>query len=140
MMSNKINHQNNGHQNNGHQNNDHQNSDHQNDAPNANHDNLNSGNSNPGNSNSGNSNSGNPSTWVLYTTIGCHLCRAAYQHLLQVAGETVFIEEIDIFSDEILRDTYWDKVPVVRNEHGETLAYPFDENCLRDWLNAASHV
>ncbi|MPV86447.1 glutaredoxin family protein [Cardiobacteriales bacterium ML27] len=73
-------------------------------------------------------------------TIGCHLCQAAYQHLLQVAGETVFIEEVDIFSDEILRDTYWDKVPVVRNEHGETLAYPFDENCLRDWLNAVSHV
>ena len=60
---------------------------------------------------------------ILYTTSGCHLCESA-EAILDVA--TCDYSLVDIADDLSLMERYGVRIPVVRNEKGRELDWPFD--------------
>ena len=78
--------------------------------------------------------------WVLYSTLGCHLCEQA-KTVVWRAYKTILLTEIDIADSELLMSRYGCKIPVVAiykthpahfSELPEAeLAWPFDEAQLR---------
>ncbi|WAT15684.1 glutaredoxin family protein [Xanthomonas fragariae] len=72
---------------------------------------------------------------ILYQRDACHLCDQAVEVLVQAhAGEfsSVFIDD-----DAALELAYGERVPVLRDALGRELAWPFDWQRLRAWLDAA---
>lgn len=70
--------------------------------------------------------------FLLYFTDGCHLCDDA-QALLQQAS--VSYSKVDIIYDAQLVDLYGYSIPVIQNENGNTLNWPFDLQQLNDFIN-----
>ena len=74
--------------------------------------------------------------FVLYQRDSCHLCDLALALLAQVRlpdFESVFIDD-----DPVLEPRYGERVPVLRDVHdGRELAWPFDVDGLRAWIDAA---
>ena len=74
--------------------------------------------------------------FVLYQRDTCHLCDLALALLAQVRlpdFESVFIDD-----DPMLESRYGERVPVLRDVHdGRELAWPFDVDGLRAWIDAA---
>jgi hypothetical protein len=80
----------------------------------------------------------------FYTTAGCHLCEEAYamlQHVEQHKEEYAFdsfsmssVDLIDIVDDEKLVEHYGIRIPVLKNEKGQELAWPFEFSELLAWL------
>ena len=74
--------------------------------------------------------------FVLYQRDSCHLCDLALALLAQVRlpdFESVFIDD-----DPVLEPRYGERVPVLRDVHdGRELAWPFDVDGLRVWIDAA---
>ncbi len=78
--------------------------------------------------------------FVLYSTLGCHLCEKA-KHLIEAvpAGQTLDWREADIALDERLIEQYGVRIPVLRHcTSGEELGWPFDSHTLRLWLQAVA--
>lgn len=72
----------------------------------------------------------------FYTTLGCHLCDAARQVILDV-GQTVpiAVDEIDIVESEALMMRYGIRIPVIRCvSTGRELGWPFGRDELRSFL------
>lgn len=69
---------------------------------------------------------------TLYSTSHCHLCEQAYALLVacRVADRTILV---DVANDDSLFDAYGVRIPVLRYQENE-LAWPFDEEGLREWL------
>lgn len=65
-------------------------------------------------------------SYVLYGTLGCHLCEQAEQLLTQ-AQQVIAIEwhSVDIALDEHLVTQYGLKIPVLLTEKGQQLNWPF---------------
>jgi len=73
--------------------------------------------------------------FVLYQRDDCHLCDLALALLAQVRlpdFESVFIDD-----DPDLESRYGERVPVLRDAgNGRELAWPFDADGLRAWIDA----
>ena len=69
---------------------------------------------------------------LFYTTAGCHLCEYA-ESILLAAG--VPFSAVDIEEDLALIQRYGIRIPVVADEQGRELGWPFDGQALSHWLN-----
>ena len=69
---------------------------------------------------------------LFYTTAGCHLCEHA-ESILLAAG--VHFSAVDIEEDLALIQRYGIRIPVVADEQGRELGWPFDGKALSHWLN-----
>ena len=68
---------------------------------------------------------------TLYTTFGCHLCEHAESILEQ--GGHVF-QAVDIAGDLSLMEQYGVRIPVVKDDSGRELGWPFDGTQLEQFL------
>ena len=73
---------------------------------------------------------------TLYTTSGCHLCEHA-EHILEAGGHQ--FDAVDIADDLDLMERYGVRIPVVKDEAGRELVWPFDGTQLEGFLNARSN-
>lgn len=66
--------------------------------------------------------------FILYGTLGCHLCEIAEAVLAPLLGDGASrIECIDVADDDALLDRYGVSIPVLRRvRDGVELAWPFD--------------
>ncbi|MGB5445520.1 MAG: glutaredoxin family protein [Psychromonas sp.] len=72
------------------------------------------------------------SQFLLYFTDGCHLCDDAEILLQQTA---ICYAKVDIVNDHRLVDLYGYSIPVVADQHGNTISWPFDLQQLNDFIN-----
>jgi hypothetical protein len=70
-------------------------------------------------------------TLTLYTTLGCHLCEHA-EAILHDAPCT-FVG-VDIAEDVALLKRYGVRIPVLRDDKGRELGWPFDATQLAAFL------
>ncbi len=70
---------------------------------------------------------------VLYTTAGCHLCEHAEAILDAAACD---YSPVDIADDLSLMERYGVRIPVVRDEKGRELSWPFDGTQLALFLKS----
>ncbi|MCB1692896.1 MAG: glutaredoxin family protein [Pseudomonadales bacterium] len=72
----------------------------------------------------------------LYTTLGCHLCEEARALLDQYARESapIGICEVEISESESLLSRYGVRIPVIRDNLGRELGWPFDYAALEAFL------
>ncbi|MDP6347510.1 MAG: glutaredoxin family protein [Dehalococcoidia bacterium] len=72
---------------------------------------------------------------LFYTKAGCHLCHDA-RWMLQGLGSRypLIVTEVDIASDEALRQRYGEAIPVIVVDGRFTLAGRIDEADLDEWL------
>jgi hypothetical protein len=82
--------------------------------------------------------------FILYGTLGCHLCELAEAQLAPLLGllqqqtQSVEIECIDIAADDDLLQRYGESIPVLRRERDDReLRWPFAESALYDFLRDA---
>ncbi|MEH6471714.1 MAG: glutaredoxin family protein [Halopseudomonas sp.] len=70
--------------------------------------------------------------WVLYGTVGCHLCDVAEQLLATTLDlQSVSIELVDIADDDRLVERYGIRIPVLADSQtGRELGWPFDSQQL----------
>jgi len=69
---------------------------------------------------------------ILYHTDGCHLCEQAQVLLRQCH---VSYRRVDIMSDEILIASFGTRIPVLQNEQGQYLDWPFDDLTIKQFLS-----
>ncbi|MGZ0087046.1 glutaredoxin family protein [Caldibacillus thermoamylovorans] len=76
----------------------------------------------------------------LYTKTNCPLCEKAKAVLMELQADMAFtIEEIDIYQDDALLETYQLMIPVVELS-GETIAYGMiEKETVRKRLRAAQN-
>ncbi|MCP4320992.1 MAG: glutaredoxin family protein [Alteromonadales bacterium] len=67
----------------------------------------------------------------LYYTDGCHLCDDAMVLLEQL---NLTYQKIDIVDDPSLVELYSTLIPVVKNETGATLNWPFSLQQLQEFI------
>lgn len=73
---------------------------------------------------------------ILYTGPNCHLCDRARQQIwpvLAAAGRR--LSEVDITSDVALLRKYRVSIPVLADENGRELPWPFDSERIMQWLH-----
>ena len=75
-------------------------------------------------------------TITLYTRKGCHLCEQAQAVIAEVAAGRATVEIIDIDTDQVLRDRYTVRVPVVAVDGVEIAEYEVSRDLLLDVLEA----
>lgn len=64
--------------------------------------------------------------YILYGTLGCHLCDDAQQILLQAQRVIPIVwRAVDIALDQHLMTKYALYIPVLVNEQGQALHWPF---------------
>ena len=68
---------------------------------------------------------------ILYTTAGCHLCEHAEAILEAAACD---YSAVEIADDLSLMECYGVRIPVVRDEKGRELGWPFDGTQLASFL------
>ncbi len=71
---------------------------------------------------------------TLYSTQDCHLCEQAADLLKQVT-EKIDLEYIDIARSESLVEKYGIRIPVIKNESGKELNWPFDLEILENFIH-----
>lgn len=73
--------------------------------------------------------------FILYSTVGCHLCDQAIS-LIEASGiPTSDFKIVDIAEDDALVERYGIRIPVLKKEaSGEELGWPFDLELLSDWF------
>lgn len=73
-------------------------------------------------------------TFILYTTLGCHLCEQAKAVLDNF--ENITYEMVDIADDDALVERYGIRIPVVKEKEGEReIGWPFDVNTFAAWVS-----
>jgi glutathione S-transferase len=72
---------------------------------------------------------------TLFHTDGCHLCEQAWQ-LLEEADVATRTRRCDIMEDDRWLERYRVRIPVLRDEAGRELGWPFTLAELRHWLAA----
>lgn len=73
----------------------------------------------------------------LLGTSGCHLCDIAekmVRRIVPVLGGSVRI--VDIAESDELVDQYGMSIPVLRDNSGNTLCWPFEEQQLIHWVES----
>lgn len=78
--------------------------------------------------------------YVLYGTLGCHLCEVAEAILVtEMDAEQHQVDAIDIAEDDELLERYGEKIPVLAHvRSGEELGWPFDAVMLRTFLDGCA--
>jgi hypothetical protein len=71
----------------------------------------------------------------LFQRDDCHLCDLALEVLAQ--ARTPEFESVFIDGDDALEARYGMRVPVLRDDRGRELDWPFDADGLRGWLAAS---
>lgn len=75
--------------------------------------------------------------WVLYSTLGCHLCEQALDVINQVIDKKSTVEIIDISEDAELMENYGIRIPVIKNNRTQNeLGWPFSESELTLWMQS----
>ena len=69
---------------------------------------------------------------ILYHTDGCHLCDQAMVLLTQCQVE---YQLIDIVFEQRLVDLFGIRIPVLENEQGQYLNWPFDNIQIKQFLS-----
>ncbi len=69
---------------------------------------------------------------IVYFTDGCHLCDDAISLLQQT--NTPYLK-VDIIHDQKLVDLYGHSIPVVQNDAGNILKWPFNLELLNDFIH-----
>lgn len=79
------------------------------------------------------------SEWILYGTLGCHLCDKAEAIIQQLQQQfTINMIQVDIASDAQLVESLGERIPVLENcATGERLYWPFDPEILTNWLSSS---
>ena len=72
---------------------------------------------------------------TLFHTDGCHLCEQAWA-LVEEAGLAAHTRRCDIMEDADWLASYRVRIPVLRDEAGRELGWPFTLAELRLWLAA----
>lgn len=76
--------------------------------------------------------------FILYGTLGCHLCELAEEQLSALMAQLpqpVEIECIDIADSDALVERYGVRIPVLRRVADDAeLGWPFEDTALRDFL------
>ena len=78
---------------------------------------------------------------VLFTREGCHLCENAKRDILDVGRRKnvqIAIEEVDIDTDERLRELFDHEVPVIFIEGVERFRYRVDREQLGRFLESTT--
>lgn len=71
---------------------------------------------------------------TLYHTEGCHLCEQALELLnAQLLPQQIILR--DIVEEPELIEKYQYTIPVVANNNNQELAWPFDEQKLKEFIN-----
>ncbi len=70
---------------------------------------------------------------TLYSTLDCHLCEQAADLLKQMT-EKFDLEYVDIAGSEALVEKYGIRIPVIKNESGKELGWPFDLEILENFI------
>jgi len=70
---------------------------------------------------------------ILYHTDGCHLCEQAMALLTQCQ---VDYQLVDIVFDQKLVDAFGIRIPVLKNEQGQHLDWPFDQQKIQQFLSS----
>ncbi|WP_421202845.1 glutaredoxin family protein [Aeromonas enteropelogenes] len=70
---------------------------------------------------------------TLFHTDGCHLCEQAWA-LVEQAGIAAQTRQCDIMDDATWLDAYRVRIPVLRDETGHELGWPFTLVELQCWL------
>lgn len=70
---------------------------------------------------------------TLFHTDGCHLCEQAWA-LVEQAGLAADTRQCDIMDDAQWLATYRVRIPVLRDEAGRELGWPFTPAELQAWL------
>jgi hypothetical protein len=73
-----------------------------------------------------------PPGLVLYQRDDCHLCDLALEVL--AAARAPEFDSVFIDGDDALESRYGVRVPVLRDDTGRELEWPFDARTLRRWL------
>jgi hypothetical protein len=69
--------------------------------------------------------------WLLYHTLGCHLCDDA-EALLKQAGFSY--QKFDIIEDETLVDSFGEMIPVLlHSPSNQYIAWPFDAALIQEF-------
>ena len=73
---------------------------------------------------------------ILYSKPGCHLCEHVREDLRELeAALAIWVEEVDITSDERLFERYRYLIPVVDIDDGVVLYAPITRSLLREALD-----
>ena len=72
---------------------------------------------------------------TLFHTDGCHLCEQAWG-LVEEAGLTARTRQCDIMDDASWLAVYRVRIPVLRDEAGRELGWPFTLADLNLWVQA----
>ena len=73
--------------------------------------------------------------YLLYGTLGCHLCDEAQAVLMQLG---LAAQACDIADNDTLLARYGERIPVLRERAtGRELNWPFDVRALAAWLDSA---
>jgi len=70
---------------------------------------------------------------TLFHTDGCHLCEQAWALVEQVGAGDV-TQRCDIMDDASWLEAYRVRIPVLRDEAGRELGWPFTLMELKGWL------
>lgn len=74
--------------------------------------------------------------WILYSTLGCHLCEEA-RALIDASCIAAEVTEEDIASDDALIERYGVRIPVLQCvSSGAELGWPFDAATLEGFVQA----
>ena len=68
---------------------------------------------------------------ILYGTSACHLCEQAETMLVQQGAK---FRSVDISDSDELFERYGLTIPVLQNDNGQELNWPFDEKALQGFL------
>lgn len=69
---------------------------------------------------------------ILFGTDGCHLCEDAEAILKQLAIE---FDAVDICDNDQHAELYGIRIPVLKNDRGDELNWPFDQAAVIEFLN-----
>ncbi|MFL0799220.1 MAG: glutaredoxin family protein [Agarilytica sp.] len=75
--------------------------------------------------------------FILYSTLGCHLCDQALAVIRPQLASQSDIQIVDIADNDALFELYGVRIPVVKHEStGKEMGWPFGERELSDWMAA----
>lgn len=75
--------------------------------------------------------------WTLYHTEGCHLCEQAHALITPLLMSEGSLLLTDIMTDKQLIAQYQVSIPVLKNEHGQQLLWPFTAEQVQIFLALA---
>ncbi len=75
----------------------------------------------------------------LFYRTGCHLCDDMQEHLEDLKRSQPFsLERVDVDRDQVLKQRYDQRVPVLEDKHGTTLSeYYLDPQAVLRYLQSA---